>query len=180
MQIRNKMTILGVLTSVLLMTSLRAEIELTDFQKRAAVIRAKHEKLTADVLEVKEPARVTEADVFDDGGTVTVALSDATGKKFVACIDGRTQPQPGGWARHMWTGVKHPTKPGGKKVPMKGTEEAALHGVLLRWAKQQPGWEKVSRMSVHEGQKANRLLWEVHRFLVTLDVRFEEEKKGGE
>jgi hypothetical protein len=72
-----------------------------------------------------------------DGGTYGIELTDAQGKKHSFCLcstndDGGGVPQP-----NLIIGATHFSKPGAKKVALRGPEEADLYGVLLRWIDQQ-------------------------------------------
>ncbi len=103
----------------------------------AADIRARYAARSPELLTIAEPVKVSETFIWLDGGTYGIELTDAQGKKHSFCLrqtgdDGGGVPPP-----NLFIGAPHFAQPGAKMVDVRGSEEADLYGVLLRWIGQQ-------------------------------------------
>jgi hypothetical protein len=151
----------------------RAEPAKTD---PVAETRAKHAKQSAKVLNIVEPIRVSEVFYYKDGGTIGIEITDAKDRKHLFCLDGRSLPtkeEPNAkGTRNLYLGATYPTKPGAKKVDMRGPEEAALYGVLLRWADKHPQCKALYNEKADLTTKGFGNLWETRAFFLRLDARF--------
>jgi len=95
--------------------------------------------VSADVLGVKEPISILDADVLAEGGTTYVRFRDAGGKRFLTTLPSPWNPDvPKG--RYLFGLV--PSAPAGlfdtsryRPLLFHGREEKALCGLLIRWAK---------------------------------------------
>ena len=101
--------------------------------------RAKYGKHSAAALKIAEPARYSEGFGWKDGGTVGIELVDARDEKFSFALYspfGAGLPEkddkPPRIIPNLFIGSRHPGHKGSKKVDVRGPEEAALYGVLLR------------------------------------------------
>ena len=113
---------------------------------------------------------------YKDGGTIGVEITDAKNKKHLFCLDGRflaTKDEPNEkGTRNLYLGVTHPTQAGAKKVDMRGPEEAALYGVMLRWANAHPHRDALYNEKIDVNRKEFGNLWEIRGFFLRLDARF--------
>jgi hypothetical protein len=154
--------------------------------ERTALVRATYENVPADVLGIVEPVRGMQSDAYEDGGTAFVRFTDARGTPFVACLDGRERVEDPGDGKDFWTSnleaienyhlyldAQYPTDATAVQVLVRGPEESALYGLLLRWAKNQPRTEEVAAMKTVIGCPDEDLtLYRVHRLLERFDWRF--------
>ncbi len=142
----------------------------------AAEIRAKYAKQSAEVLKIVEPVKVSDVFYWKDGGSIGIELTDAKGNKHAFCLDGRflpTKEQPNEkGTRNLFVGATHPTHKGAKKVEMRGLEESALYGVMLRWADKHPQRDALYNEKVDLNAKEFGNLWEIRAFFLRLDARF--------
>ena len=128
-----------------------------------SAIRQQYRDYPARVLGVKEPIKFNEVVTFEDGGTKSVTLTDATGTRFQACLDGRNWDGP----YVMYVGAAYPTDEGARKVLMQGPEEAAFFGLLIRWCETDPQRSAVYEMTTEQfvewahrdGKKSDRKDW---------------------
>jgi len=148
---------------------------------RIKVVRAMYAKLPADILGIREPIRITDASRYKDGGTIGLEASDVKDKPFKACFDGRLpeEAHPDIETYHVYIGAIYPTEKGAMKVQVRGPEEAALYGLLLRWAQEQPKSAEVAALSPTEGLRSAPVLYEVHRLLRQFDERYWNEPPVG-
>jgi hypothetical protein len=154
--------------------------------ERTALVRATYENVPPDILGLVEPVEVDGGSAYWDGGTSYVRLTDARGTEFVACLDGRMRVldpdvDTDFWtvsmeyieSRHLYLHAKYPSDSTAVEIPIRGPEEAAFYGLLLRWAKSQPRTEEVAAMKTAvECPKEDVTLYQVHRLLETFDWRF--------
>jgi hypothetical protein len=141
-----------------------------------AETRAKYAKQSAEVLKIVEPVKVSNVFYWKDGGSIGIELTDAKDKKHLFCLDGRflpskEQPNEKG-TRNLYIGANHPTRKDAKKVEMRGPEESALYGVMLRWANKHPHREAIFNEKLDLNQKDHGNLWEIRAFFLKLDARF--------
>ena len=103
-----------------------------------ASARAEYAKRSADALQIVEPVKISRALGYKDGGTVGIELTDAKDKKHSFCLyspGGAGLPEENKKQRiilNLFIGAAYPTNPGAKMVAVRGPEESALYGVLLR------------------------------------------------
>jgi hypothetical protein len=123
-------------------------------RKRAAhsvsAIRQKYRDYPPDILGVSEPITFDDVSTYEDGGTKSITLTDATGKKFQACLDGRDWGGP----YDMYIGAAYPTHEEAQKVAKQGPEEAAFFGLLIRWCEADP-----ERLSVYGMNTEQFVAW---------------------
>ena len=91
--------------------------------------RKAHRNLSPNVLGLVEPIEIVEGDCYWDGLTTHLILSDAHGVTLTLCVKEAMSPSR---ACPMYFGVKYPADDS-KPVAPGGPEEAAVHGLLLRW-----------------------------------------------
>lgn len=94
---------------------------------RALLVRQMFEKVPPLILAVAEPIEILKANVVEDGGTTTIALRDARGKSLSFRLD-RRRGSPTREEMFLAEGAAAEAK-----VTIRGPEEAALFGLLLRW-----------------------------------------------
>ena len=135
-----------------------------------AETRAKYAKQSAKVLKIVEPIKVSNVYYWKDGGSLGIELTDAKGKKHLFCLDGRNLKGSG--TRNLFVGDIYPSRPGAKMVEIRGPEESALYGVMLRWADKHPKREALYNGKINLNQKEDGNLWEVREFFLRLDARF--------
>lgn len=102
-----------------------------------ASARAKYAKQSAAPLGTVEPVTISRAVFYKDGGTSGLELTDAARKKHAFSLfspgdgpPGKDGPPEG--IPNLFVGASHPTFQGARKAEVRGPEEAALYGVLLR------------------------------------------------
>ena len=138
--------------------------------------RAKYSKQSAEVLKIAEPVVVSKVDYWKDGGTIGIVLKDAKGQEHAFCLDGRflpskEHPDEKG-TRNLFVGATHPTKTGAKMVELRGPEETALYGVMLRWANKHPNREALFNEKVDLLAPGFGNLWQIREFFLRLDARY--------
>lgn len=149
-----------------------------DVKKDPAEVRAKYRKQSADVLKIVEPVKVSEVFSYKDGGTIGIELTDAKDKKHLFCLDGRflpTKEHPNEkGTRNLFMNATHPTRQDAKMVEMRGPEESALYGVMLRWADKHPqkGALYNDRLNLDVDRKEFGNLEQIRVFFLKLDSRF--------
>ncbi len=148
-----------------------------DVQKDpVAETRAKYVMHSAQVLNIAEPIKVSQVFYYKDGGTIGIEITDAKENKHLFCLDGRflpTKEQPNEMGtRNLYLGATHPTKSGAKKVEVRGSEESALYGVMLRWANKHPHRDALYNEKMDLNRKDFGNLWEIRSFFLKLDARF--------
>jgi hypothetical protein len=111
-----------------------------------SAIREKYRGCPALILGITEPINFNEVATLEDGGTISITLTDATGTKFQACIDERDWGGPS----DMYIGADYPTHDGATKVLRRGPEEAAFFGLLIRWCEADPERTAVYGMTVDQ------------------------------
>ena len=133
-------------------------------EERVRIVRKTYSVVPPFVLELKQPVDVVEATMYFDGGTLGVILEDADGKRLSASLPPRVSKHPT-LARyvesHLYTGDTHWSKPGTSKIVIRGPEESAIYGILIRW----------NDRNADDDQKA---VWYDYfqRFLSSLDIRY--------
>jgi hypothetical protein len=138
-----------------------------------AQTRAKYAKQSAEVLKITEPVKVSDVFYYKDGGTIGIELTDAKDKKHLFCLDGRLSENPKGkGTRNLFVGATYPTRDGAKMVDIRGPEESALYGVMLRWANKHPQRDALYNDKIDLTRKEFGNLWEIRAFFLKLDARF--------
>ncbi|MCC6419780.1 MAG: hypothetical protein IT429_16220, partial [Gemmataceae bacterium] len=101
-------------------------------------------------------------------------LSDAKKVKHKVCLDGRVEAGkvPRGGLFPLVLGATYPTDKGARRVDFRSPEEAALYGVMLRWARAHPKRDALLDPSKELNDAQNPNLWEVREFLQCLEQRF--------
>ncbi|MBL8796157.1 MAG: hypothetical protein JNM56_19810 [Planctomycetia bacterium] len=168
-----KKTLLGLACLGFAWLPVSAKVDKTD---PVAETRAKYRKQAAEVLKIVEPIKVSDVFYYKDGGTIGIEITDAKEKKHLFCLDGRflpTQDEPNNQGtRNLYLGAAHPTQAGARKVDMRGAEESALYGVLLRWADQHPHRAALYDEKADLSRKDFGNLWEIRAFFLRLDARY--------
>lgn len=120
---------------------------------RVKIVRQMYERIPPLIFEVVEPVEVIKATLYEDGGTIAVNLKDAKGKLVTMSLDGAIR-SPTRWTMFV---SYEPYWYSRKPVLLRGPEEAALYGVLVRWkaTKQTEFWtrESVEAMLDHLDQR---------------------------
>ncbi len=163
-----KKMLLGIACLGLAFVSASANVDQKD---AGAEIRAKYAKESAKVLGIVEPIKVSQVYYYKDGGTIGIEITDAKSNKHLFCLDGRYLPKDDPNAmgtRNLFIGATYPTKDGAKKVALRGPEESALYGVMLRWANNHP--QRAGLYNDKIDLQGN--LWEIRAFFLRLDARF--------
>lgn len=147
-----------------------------ELKESPSMTRARHRKREVEPLAIREPVTIDEGLVWKDGGSIGLVLLDAKGKKHAFCLDGGglpTREKPHGEREHnLVVGTTHPLRDGGKRIPLRGAEEAALYGVLLRWADRQPEREALLDRTLPFHSQTHGSLWVAREFLLRLDARY--------
>jgi hypothetical protein len=125
--------------------------------ERVKKVRAMYEKLPADILEITEPAKMLKVQVFRDGGTITVTLTDAKDKELSVRLD-----------RKIGTKTRDDLFLAGKHLPHRGPEESAVYGLLLRTVAKPP--DNIPKMDIET----------IEALLQVLDARFAGAMPGDE
>src|SRR5437016_1017764 len=147
-------------------------------KETAAETRARYAKQSAEVLKIAEPVEVSKVYYWKDGGSIGIELTDAKKAKHLFCLDGRMLPskdRPNDkevGTRNLFIGATYPTGKEAKKVELRGPEESALYGVMLRWANKHPKRATLFDASIDLNRKEDGNLWEIRAFLLKLDARF--------
>lgn len=139
---------------------------------RVKVVRATYEKLPPTILGVKEPIRVVQCSHARVPVYVTLMLTDADGVNdtFTWWLDkGKFQNEE--YDRIDWVRYKGPSSAGEPRfrLPVRGPEEDAFYGLLLRWAAAK---EKEKEITLFDKE----MLKQVNLLLDKLDERFAGEK----
>lgn len=134
---------------------------------RVQTVRKLYAQLPSQVLDIAEPVTLESGDFLFDGGTMFVILEDANGKRFSATLDGRAKgPFPAKF-KYSRLQIGNANRIGsGKPRLLRGPEEAALYGLLIRWSRT----KKLKRPDDQFFAKSN-LFW-ADRVLVALDFQF--------
>ena len=129
--------------------------------------REAHRIVLPDILGLVEPIEVVKAEGHWDGLTTYLEIRDSQGKRFLFCVD---RIMDGTSDRGMYFNTKHPNH-GGKRVKPGGSEEAAVYGLLIRWA------ESHCDLAPQNGQKVSgsEHCGSVGLILSVLDSRFSAE-----
>ena len=94
-----------------------------------------------DYIKLDSPVEVESAEMFKDGGTISVTLKDRHEKTFLFCLDGRLKTRTF-WddlmgkkivGRHIYIGALYPTEPDAQEVPIHGEIEKMIYRVLQEW-----------------------------------------------
>jgi hypothetical protein len=105
---------------------------------RVKVVRATYEKLPPTILGVKEPIRVTQYSEARVPVYTALMLTDADGTNhtFTWWLDKKEKARDREYDRIFWVRYKGLSSVGEKnfRLPVRGPEEDALYGLLLRWA----------------------------------------------
>lgn len=94
---------------------------------RVKLVRQMYAKLPPLIFEVAEPVNVVKATMYEDGGTIVVELKDAKGKELAMILDRRIGSPT---RESMYVSYVPYSR---KLVLLRGAEEAALYGIMLRW-----------------------------------------------
>jgi len=145
--------------------------------------RAKYAKQAGDVLNIVEPVKLSRGFGWKDGGTVGIELLDTKGKKHSFSLyspGGAGLPvenKPPKIIPNLFIGAAHPKDQGAKMVAVRGPEESALYGVLLRAIDQHPEKEALLAKEIDEKLWTDRKLWgtgllDFHTFFHRLESHF--------
>jgi len=171
-----RLAIRGILAAAMLPVALgggaRAEDPGDPAVDRVRIVRATYAKLPPTILGVKEPIRVTQCALQTVPALYGLTFTDAEGTHhFFAWWLDRKKFQNQEYDLIDWVRYKGLSSVGGKKyrLPVRGPEEDALYGLLLRWAASQ---EAATGSTLFE----QKMLDEVNDLLKRLDERFAGEK----
>lgn len=96
--------------------------------ERVRLVRQMYEKMSCDILGFTEPSKSVSVAMATDGGSIAIALVDASDKKLTVILD-----------RKLGTETRNSlsisTKEGLARLPHRGPEESAVYGLLLRLPK---------------------------------------------
>ena len=95
--------------------------------ERVQRVRQMYEKIPPVILELVDPVEVVKCTMYEDGGTIGVHLKDAKSKSAMMVLDGKINSPT------RWTMFLTPEPRVRRPVLLRGPEEAALYGILLRW-----------------------------------------------
>jgi hypothetical protein len=115
-------------------------------QERVNLVRQMYEKVPPLIFEVAEPVQLVKATMYEDGGTIVVQLKDAKGKELAVILDRKIGSST---RESMFVSYVPNSK---EPVLLRGPEEAALYGILLRWraTKDSENWTRVSANAMLE------------------------------
>ena len=153
---------------VLVLFDGRVDAEAAPSADRVQAVRKTYAQVPATILDVAEPITLGYSDMLFDGGpTMFVNFEDANGKGFCATLSRPTKdPFPEKY-RDSPLQIGQANKiASGKPLLLRGPEEAALYGLLIRWSKT----KTLTRPDEPHFPKRN-LYWADH-VLVALDFRF--------
>jgi hypothetical protein len=129
--------VLAGVSLVALAASGRAEEPKEAAADRVKIVRAAYEKLPPTILVVKEPIRVTQCSHQKVPVVIVLTFADADGTNhdFRWWLD-RGKFSNAEYDRIDWFHYKGENSLGAEKfrLPVRGPEEDALYGLLLRWA----------------------------------------------
>jgi len=150
----------------------RAEEPKDPAADRVKVVRATYEKLPPTILGVKEPIRVVQCSHATVPVYIALMITDADGINYAFnwwLDQGKFQNEK--YDRIDWVRYKGLSSVGEKRfrLPIRGPEEDAFYGLLLRWAAAK---EKAKEVSLFD----QTMLKEVNRLLEELDDRIAGEK----
>jgi hypothetical protein len=152
-----------------------------------AAARAKYGKHSADALKIAEPAKYSQGFGWKDGGTVGIALVDAKDEKFSfalyspfgAGLPEKDDSKPPRIIPNLFVGATYPGHKGSKMVEVRGPEEAALYGVLLRIIDKHKDKDlllaKDIDLKLWEARNVGVGMYELHTFFHRLEAHFLEE-----
>lgn len=90
----------------------------------------------AEEIKLIKPIDIVHAEIFRDGGTISVSLKDAQGTIFSFCLDGRLQevglgqePKP----LAVFVNATYPNDPKGEPLPVGGRKEKIILKILQDW-----------------------------------------------
>jgi hypothetical protein len=143
--------------------------------ERLQQIRRMYEKLPCEILKITEPVEVTEAHAYRDGGTIGLVLTDASKTQHEFCLDGRSFDEAQAREpKYVYLGATHATHKGARRVQIRGPEEAAIYGVLLRWAQKHPKRDALLGSEEKSEFRRDITFWGTRQFLLRLEARFTE------
>ncbi len=125
-------------------------------------------QVPATILDIAEPVTLGHSDfLFDGGPTMYVNFEDANGKRFSATLSRPTKdPLPAKYRNSVCQIGQANKVASGKRLLLRGPEEAAFYGLLIRWSK-----TKVLTQSDEPSFAKGNLYW-ADRVLLALDFRF--------
>lgn len=143
------------------------------WDERSAAVHAIYSSISPEILGVTEPITIVNAGRPEPPGALFVRLTDANGKKLLACIDTRLRA-PGDTLGQalVYFGVEHFDDPGAIAVIQLGPEESALYGLLLRWASSRPTYEDLLRVPEEQRTAEQANTFGALMFLRLLDFRY--------
>ena len=132
--------------------------------------------LATGAVKLLKPIEIKHADMFSDGGTISVILKDKNGKEFPFCLDGRMQelelwqrPKP----YHMFVNATYPESRGAASVPVAGKEEKAILKILQDWINENISKEdqaNIADVSKHKNIKWTDQSYKARRILQLIDI----------
>lgn len=148
-----------------------------------ASARAKYSKHSADALQIVEPVKISRVFYWKDGGTVGIELTDAKEKKHFFCLyspGGAGLPKKDKKPKiipNLFIGAAYPTHQGAKMVDVRGPEESALYGVMLRAIDKHKEKNAILAKNIDVNLWETRKLWgtdlfETHAFFHRLEGHF--------
>lgn len=138
-----------------------------DPQTSARALYAKH---SADALQIAEPIKISRVVTWKDGGTVGIELTDARDKKHSFSLysaSGAGLPekdQKPNVILNLFIGATHPSHQAAKRVDVRGPEEAALYGVLLRAIDKHTEKDAILAREIDQKLWETRALWGTELF----------------
>ena len=145
--------------------------------------RIKYAKHSGNALDIVEPIKISRGFGWKDGGTIGIELIDAKDKKHSFSLyspGGAGLPEkdkPPKVIPNLFIGAAHPGHQGAKMVDVRGPEESALYGVLLRAINQHKDKDALLAKDIDHNLWTTRKLWgtdllPIHTFFHRLEAHF--------
>lgn len=151
-----------------------------------ASTRSKYATQSGEALKIVEPVKIARGFGWKDGGSVGIELFDAKGVKHSFALyspGGAGLPVEGGPPKiilNLFVGAAHPGHKGATMVNVRGPEESALYGVLLRAIDSHKDKDALLAKDVDPKLWEARQLWgtdllPIHTFFHRLESHFSKE-----
>jgi|GEM_PF-3494237 len=102
--------------------------------------------LAGEEVSLTPPIHLAQASYYEDGGTVAFVLVGARGDTLRGGFDGRMQEGLSSYPQHCYVGNVYPTRRGARLLPLWGSEERALVGMLTAAVRDTLSSDEIDRL----------------------------------
>lgn len=116
--------------------------------------------LNAGVMKLIKPIDIVRAEIYRDGGTISISVKDSEGTIFSFCLDARVQivSSPQEIKTYpIFINAAYPDDPNGELILMGGPEEKLILEILQEWINRYVlagGQKELPNVSVHGAPKS--------------------------